>query len=105
SDPNVIDKTLSFDQKPITVIGLLPENVSFFGDEVDSITPVEVGRTQAQSKQGFIIVLGRLKKNVAVKQAQSEIDTLAAQLASSDPERNQGNGAQIQPLQEAAYGG
>ena len=104
SDPNVIGKTLTLDQKPITVIGLLPENFSFFGDEVDFITPLEVGRTQAQSKQGFIIVLGRLKKNVAVKQAQSEIDTLAAQLASSDPERNQGNGAQIQPLQEAAYG-
>ena len=73
SDPNVIGKTLTLDQKPITVIGLLPENFSFFGDEVDFITPLEVGRTQAQSKQGFIIVLGRLKKSVGVKQAQSEI--------------------------------
>jgi putative ABC transport system permease protein len=105
SDPNVIGKTLTLDQKPVTVIGLLPENFSFFGDEVDFITPLEIGRTQSQSKQGFILVLGRLKKNVSMKQSQAEIDTIAAQLASSDPERNEGNGAQLQPLQEAAYGG
>src|SRR2546422_2502991 len=105
SDPNVIGKTLTLDQKPVTVIGLLPENFSFFGNDVDFITPLEIGRTQSQSKQGFILVLGRLKKNVSRKQAQAEIDTIAAQLASSDPERNQGNGAQLQTLQEAAYGG
>ncbi|HYR86708.1 MAG TPA: ABC transporter permease [Terriglobia bacterium] len=105
SDPNVIGKVLTLDQKPVTVIGLLPEDFSFFGDEVDFICPLEIGRTQSQSKQGFILVLGRLKKNIEMKQSQAEIDTIAAQLASSDPERNEGNGAQLQLLQEAAYGG
>ena len=104
SDPNVIGKVLTLDQKPVTVIGLLPEDFSFFGDEVDFICPLEINRTQSQSKQGFIIVLGRIKKNGSMKQSQAEIDTIAAQLASGDPERNQGNGAQIQLLQEAAYG-
>src|SRR5215467_7655609 len=33
SDPNVIGKVFSLDQKPITVIGVLPENFSFFGDD------------------------------------------------------------------------
>src|SRR5438552_2805274 len=105
SDPNVIGKMLSLDQKPITVIGVLPENFTFFSDDVDFITPLEINRTQSQSKQGFILVLGRLKKNVSMKQAQAEIDTIAAQLESGDPERNKGNGAELQPLQEAAYGG
>jgi putative ABC transport system permease protein len=105
NDPNVIGKTLMLDQKPVTVIGLLPEDFSFFGDEVDFITPLEINRTQSLSKQGFILVLGRLKKNVSMKQSQAEVDTIAAQLASGDPERNQGNGAQLQSLQEAAYGG
>ena len=39
-----------------------------------------------------------------MRQAQAEMDTLAAQLASADPERNEGKGATVQPLQEAAYG-
>src|SRR5207247_4150067 len=63
SDPNVIGKTLSLDQKPITVIGVLPETFTFFNDDVDFITPLEINRTQSQSKQGFILVLGRLNKN------------------------------------------
>jgi len=105
SDPNVIGKTLTLDQNPITIIGVLPEDFSFFGDEVDFIAPLEVRQPQSQSKQGFIVPLGRLKKDVSMKQAQAEIDTIAAQLESGDPERNKGNGARLQPLQEAAYGG
>lgn len=105
NDPNVIGKTFTLDQKPITVIGVLPENFSFFGDEVDFICPVEINKTQSLSKQGFLLIVGRLKKNVSMKQAQAEIDTIAAQLESGDPERHKGNGARLQPLQEAAYGG
>jgi putative ABC transport system permease protein len=104
SDPNVIGKTLMLDQNPITVIGVLPDNFSFFGDDVDFITPLEVRGPQSQSKQGFILPLGRLKKNVSMKQAQAEFDTMARQLESGDPERNKGNGVQLQSLQEAAYG-
>jgi putative ABC transport system permease protein len=91
SDPNVIGKTLMLDQNPITVIGVLPENFSFFGDEVDFITPLEVRGPQSQSKQGFILPFGRLRKNVSLQQAQAELDTKAAQLESGDPERNKGN--------------
>jgi putative ABC transport system permease protein len=103
-NPNVIGKTLMLDQQPITVIGVLPENFSFFGDDVDFITPLGTARPQVTSKQGFSIPLGRLKKGVSMRQAQAEIDTLAAQLASADPERHGGNSARLQTLQEAAYG-
>jgi len=104
-DPNVIGKTLVLDQKPVTVIGVLPPDFTFFGDEVDFICPLEVNRPQAISKQGFILVLGRLKKSIRMRQAQAEVDGIAAQLESGDPDRFKGNGAQLQTLQEAAYGG
>jgi putative ABC transport system permease protein len=104
NDPGVIGKTLMLDQQPITVIGVLPENFSFFGDDVDFITPLGTARPQVTSKLGFSIPLGRLKKGVSMRQAQAEIDTLAAQLASADPERHGGNAARLQTLQEAAYG-
>src|SRR5262245_18222604 len=105
NDPNIIGKTITLDQKPITVIGVLPQDFSFFGDEVDFIAPLEMGGPQSQSKQGFILALARLKPGASMKQAQAEIDTIAAQLESGDPERNKGNGARLQSLQEAAYGG
>jgi putative ABC transport system permease protein len=104
-DPNILGKTLLLDQQPVTVIGILPQDFTFFGDDVDFICPLEVNRAQSISKQGFILVLGRLKKGVPMKQAQAEVDGIAAQLESSDPDRNKGNGAELQTLQEAAYGG
>jgi putative ABC transport system permease protein len=104
SDPGVIGKTLLIDQQPITVIGVLPENFSFFGDEVDFITPLATAGPQVTSKQGFSIPLARLKKGVPMRQAQAEVDTLAARLAQADAEKHGGNGAMLQTLQEAAYG-
>jgi hypothetical protein len=62
SDPAVLGKKLTIDQQPITVIGVLPENFSFFGDDVDFITPLATARPQVTSKLGFSIPLGRLKR-------------------------------------------
>ena len=104
SDPAVVGKVFTLDQRPITVIGVMPEDFNFFGDEVDFLTPLEINKTQSQSKSGFIVIVGRLKPNVSMKQSQAEMDTIAAQLESGDPERHKGNAIRVQQLQEAAYG-
>ena len=104
-DPNVIGKILNIDKTPTTVIGVMPRDFSFFGDDADLWEPLPFTRLQVLSKVGFLLTVARLKPGVSIQQAQAEIDTLAAQLAAGDPERNKGNGARVQFLQEAAYGG
>ena len=103
-DRNVVGKTMVMDKQTVTVIGVMPKEFTFFNDDVDFWAPQPIRPLQQQSKQGFLLAIGRLKKGISMRQAQAEMDTLAAQLASSDPERNQGKGAAVQPLQEAAYG-
>ncbi len=103
-DRNVIGRTLILDKAPNTIIGVMPAGFNFFGDDTDLWGPQPIGHLQAQSKQGFLVAIGRLKPGVSIRQAQAEADGLAAQLASADPERNRGNSAQVQYLQEAAYG-
>ena len=103
-DRNVIGKTLILDKTPTTIIGVMPPGFNFFDDEADLWGPQPIGHLQAQSKQGFLVAVGRLKPAVSIRRAQAEADGLAAQLAAADPERNKGNGAQVQSLQEAAYG-
>ena len=103
-DRNVIGKTLILDKAPTTIIGVMPAGFSFFDDEADLFGPQPLGHVQLQSKQGYLVAIGRLKAGVSTRQAQAEADGLAAQLAASDPERNKDKGAQIQLLQEAAYG-
>jgi putative ABC transport system permease protein len=103
-DRNVVGKTLALDKVTNTVIGVLPKEFNFFGDDTDFLAPLPISRMQALSKTGFLLAVGRLKPGVSIRQAQTESDTIAAQLAAGDPERNQGNGVQVQSLQEAAYG-
>ncbi len=104
-DPNILGRTLVMDTKPNTVIGVMPADFTFFSDDTDYWVPQPLSRLQVQSKQGFLVLVARLKKGVPMKQAQAEMTGLAGQLASGDPERNQGMSAQVQSLQEAAYGG
>jgi putative ABC transport system permease protein len=104
-DPNAIGKTLILDKTPTTVVGVMPKGFNFFGDDTDLWGPQPIGRLQMLSKQGFLVAIARLKPGVSMAQAQAEADGLAAQLAASDPDRNKGNGVQVQSLQEAAYGG
>jgi putative ABC transport system permease protein len=104
SDPAAVGKTLVMDKQPVTVIGVMPKDFSFFNDDCDYWAPQPIRPLQRQSKQGFLIAIGRLRRGMSIRQAQAEMDTLAAQLASTDPERNEGKGALVQPLQEAAYG-
>jgi putative ABC transport system permease protein len=104
-DPNVLGRTLTMDTRPNTIIGVMPAGFDFFGDDSDYWIPQPLSPLQVQSKQGFLVPVARLKPGVSIKQAQAEMTGIAAQLASGDPERNKGNGAQVQSLQEAAYGG
>ena len=103
-DRNIVGKTIALDGFPTTVIGVMPADFKFFEAQVDFVAPLEVTRSLEQSKQGFNFVIGRLKPGVSIKQAQAEMTTIATQLAASDPDRNHGNGALVQALQEAAYG-
>jgi len=104
-DPNVIGKTLMMDLKPITVVGVMPADFTFFSDDTDYWVPLPLSRLQVQSKVGFLVIVAKLKKGVPMKQSQAEMEGISAQLASGDPERNSGTTAQVQSLQEAAYGG
>jgi len=104
-DPQIVGKTMMMDKAKNTIIGVMPKDFTFFQDDCDYWVPQPIGRTQSLSRQGFLLAVGRLKPGVSIRQAQAEASGIAAQIASSDPERNQGVGANVQKLQEAAFGG
>jgi putative ABC transport system permease protein len=103
-DRSIVGRTITLDGTPTTVIGVMPADFRFFEAPVDFVAPLEATHSLEQSKQGFNFVIGRLKPGVSIKQAQAEMNTIAAQLAAIDPDRNRGNGALVQALQDAAYG-
>jgi putative ABC transport system permease protein len=111
-DPGILGKTLTLNKVPTSVIGVMPADFELFkdpnsgptrGTELDFILPLELTPTQVQSKVGGLTIVGRMKPQVSVLQAQSEIETVAARLAISDPERHQDLTARVEPFRRAAY--
>src|SRR6185369_17038293 len=103
-DRNVIGQTLRVDGVEKSVIGVMPPNFYLFDEEADFWTPMNWTRTEMQSTQYTSGVAARLGPGVSIRQAQSELDGLSAQLAASDPDRNKNVGAVVQTMTESLYG-
>ena len=103
-DAHVLGQTLRVDGVDKTIIGVMPPNFYLFDDQADFWTPVNWTHTEMASTQYNVGVAARLKPGVDVKQAQAEMDALAAQLAASDPTRNKNIGAVVQTITESLYG-
>jgi putative ABC transport system permease protein len=104
-DPGVIGKTIRADGVVKTIIGVMPPNFYVWDDQADFWTPLNWTHTEVQSTQYNMGVVARMKPGVLLTQAQAEVDTLAAQLAISDPDRNKKLGAVVQTMTQSLYGG
>jgi putative ABC transport system permease protein len=98
---NVLGKTLTLNHVPTTVIGVLPADFDFFGDNLEFFAPLCLTRAQELSRIGGNTVVARLKPGVSIEKAQAEVDAISAQLAASDPARHQGIGTRVELLQRA----
>jgi putative ABC transport system permease protein len=105
NDPHVIGTTMRVDGVVKTIIGVMPPNFYVWEDQADFWTPLNWTHTEVRSTQYTMGVVARLKPGVPLKQAQAEMDTLASQLAISDPDRNKKRGAVVQTMTESLYGG
>jgi putative ABC transport system permease protein len=106
-DPGILGRTIDLDEKRYTIVGVMPVRFRFTWDqEMDVFVPLaltpnelsEAGRARSRDLQAQ----GRLQRGVSVKQAQSAMDTLAANLARQYPDADNGWGIKVEPL-HAAY--
>src|SRR5579863_8747591 len=104
-DRNVVGQTLLVDGLKQTIIGVMPPHFFLFDEQADFWEPMNWTHTEMASTQYTSGVAARLKPGVALKQAQSEMDALAAQQAAADPGRNKNLGARVQSMTESLYGG
>jgi putative ABC transport system permease protein len=109
SDPNIVGRTVSINAQDLTVVGIMPEGFNFpqqtevwatFGFTAQQLT-------QQQRGSRFLNVIGRLKPNVTLREAQSEMDTIAARVAQQYPmnySEKSGWGVTVVPLLEVYVG-
>jgi putative ABC transport system permease protein len=107
SDPAILGKTINLDEKPYTIVGVMPARFRFTWDqEMDvfvplGLTPEELSEASRATSRD-LQAQARLQPGVSLKQAQSAMDTLAANLAAEYPDADKDWGIKVEPL-HAAY--
>jgi predicted permease len=107
ADPTIIGRTLTLNNAPVTVVGVLPASFDFAsvfapGTSVDVFIPWPL--TDETNRQGNTMkVIGRLKPGVTVAQGEAELTTLAKRIVSQHPERN-GLRPRVTPLANRVSG-
>src|SRR5262245_8556231 len=101
-DPNILNKSLTLDDRPYTVVGVAPADFRF-EERNDIWVPVEANTSErflrGRDLHPFLRGVARLKAGVTLEQARAEMDAIAARLAQQYP-INENVGARITPLLE-----
>jgi putative ABC transport system permease protein len=108
ADPAILGKTIRLDEKPYTIVGVMPARFRFTWDQEMGVfvplalTPDELSE-KGRATSRDLETQARLQPYVTVNQAQAAMDTLAANLAVEHPEANKGWGFKVEPLHAAYY--
>ena len=92
SDPTVAGRTLTLNNRPATIVGVLPASFDFAsifapGVPVDIFIPWPLNDPGKPSGNTMKIV-GRLKPGIGIESAQAELTSLGRELRSAYPKRN-----------------
>lgn len=99
-DPAIVNKTIMLNGFARTVIGVMPEGFNYpRGAEI--LAPIAITSELARNRQlHTYLVVGRLKPNVSLPQAQGDLETIAARLSNEYTETNTGWGVVTYPIIE-----
>ncbi|MBI1352730.1 MAG: FtsX-like permease family protein [Acidobacteria bacterium] len=106
-EAGVVGRTLRLNDQAMTVVGVLPDSFDFAsifspGARIDFLRPFPVA-DQTDRWGNTLAVIGRLKPDVGVGQAQSDLDRVNERLHEEDP-RRWGLGAKVSDLREHITG-
>jgi putative ABC transport system permease protein len=106
ADPGLIGQQLTLNNQSFTVVGIAPPNFQF-GMEADVTVPIGLQAERYRVRgadPGVRPVVARLKPNVSLQQAETELNLIAARLEQQYPESNKERRVRVTPLHEGFVG-
>jgi putative ABC transport system permease protein len=94
ADPEIVGRTLTFNAKPYTVIGVLPAGV-YDRNFSDLWAPLAFTPERMTRDFHWFTAVGRLKPGVTLEQAQTEMDAIGARIAQAYPDIKKGWGVVV----------
>ena len=99
SDRNIVGTQIRVDGKPRTVVGVLAPMLSEYREPASVAVPLAFTPDQINHDYHWLLVMGRLKPDVTLAQANANMDVVTKQLAAAYPKSNTGWTATVEPLQ------
>jgi predicted permease len=103
ASPSVLGQTMNLDGVGYTIVGVMPP-----GFEPPIVPDREIWTalqgTPDDRGNAVVRAIGRLRSDISIAQAQSEMDTIASRLERAYPRDNTGVGVALVPLQEQITG-
>ncbi len=97
SDTHVLGANMRINDELYTVVGVFAPGLTDRG-QGEFAVPLAFMPEQFNRDRHWLDVMGRLRPGVTIKQAQAEMDGVAARLAGTYPKSNKGWGASVEPL-------
>ncbi len=104
SDPGAVNRTISIDGRPTTIVGVMPPDFRYPRD-VDVWSPIgEMNAIPELKTLRVLEAIGRLKPGVTLETARQEMTALSTRLQREFPRENEGYTAVVTPLVEEILG-
>jgi putative ABC transport system permease protein len=105
-DPEIVGKKIVIDDKPYTVVGVLPED--FFAPLVPDAAvflPMPTPNVGPGSRTDLTLrAVGRVKQGITLSQARADLATVARRIVESNADADRDVGATVYPLREETMG-
>ncbi|HWH57237.1 MAG TPA: ABC transporter permease [Terriglobales bacterium] len=96
-DPHIVGTTLRLDGDPYTVVGVQRAGI-FDRQQAELVVPLVFKPEQINHDFHWLLVMGRLKPGVTLKQAQQNMDSVTAHIAQMYPKSDTGWGSYVEQL-------
>ncbi len=97
ANPNIIGTSLQLNGAPYTVVGVLRPGI-YDRQQTQLTVPLVFKPEQINHDFHWLLVMGRLKPGVTLKQAQQNMDSVTAHIAEVYPKSDKGWGAYVEGL-------
>src|SRR5271167_1860471 len=97
ANPHIIGTAMPMDGVPYTVVGVLAPGPDDRNDAQLTV-PLVFKPEQLNHDFHWLLVMGRLKPSVTIKQAQSDMDAVTTHIAQQYPKSDKGWGSYVEPL-------
>ena len=107
SSPDIIGKPIILNGTAYTIIGVIPDTFSFYGNMRDVYTPIGQWRDPSFRDRRISVSarsFGRLNPGATLTQAQAEMDKIARNLAAAYPEADAGKTIKLISMKEDQVG-